>query len=55
MHNARPLEKGQGMMGLSSGGMVNFMKNIPLPNAIVQVKQGMIPPPILGTFNMVSI
>ena len=43
MHNARPLEKGQNAVGLSFGGpMVNFAeKNIPLPNAIVQVKQGM--------------
>ncbi len=43
MHNARPLEKGQKAVGVSFGGpMVNFAeKNIPLPNAIVQVKQGM--------------
>ena len=43
MHNARPLEKGQTATGLSFGGpMVNFADmNIPLPNAIVQVKHGM--------------
>ena len=43
MHNARPLEKGQKAVGLSFGGpMVNFAeKNIPLPNAVIQVKQGM--------------